>query len=120
MSLNGVCIRSVFEQKIGPYKVCILENMGPFGKVAGYSSWSTASCLFTLSPYSIDNMGNLTDNKGPDWTILYQYYEPRNHQIQGHIPLFQGMQLKRRFHLGRAPTLVRIFGMVQIWTIFPK
>ena len=28
MSQNWVCIRSVFEQKIGPYKVCI------FGKVA--------------------------------------------------------------------------------------
>ena len=34
MSLNGVCIRSVFEQKIGPYKVCIFVNVGPFGKVA--------------------------------------------------------------------------------------
>ena len=34
MSQNGVCIRSVFEQKIGPYKVCILVNMGPYGKVA--------------------------------------------------------------------------------------
>ena len=34
MSLNGVCIRSVFEQKIGPYKVCIFVNMGPYGKVA--------------------------------------------------------------------------------------
>ena len=34
MSLNGVCIRSVFEQKIGPYKVCIFVNMGPSGKVA--------------------------------------------------------------------------------------
>ena len=27
-------IRSVFEQKIGPYKVCIFVNTGPFGKVA--------------------------------------------------------------------------------------
>ena len=26
-------------------------------------------------------MGNHTDNKGPDWTILYQYYEPRNHLL---------------------------------------
>ena len=34
MSQNGVCIRSVFEQKIGPYKVCIFVNTGPCGKVA--------------------------------------------------------------------------------------
>ena len=27
MSLNGVCIRSVFERKIGPYKVCIFVNI---------------------------------------------------------------------------------------------
>ena len=45
------------------------------------SSWFTASCLFISSPYSIDNMRNHTDNKGPDWTILYQYYEPRNHLL---------------------------------------
>ena len=41
MSLNGVCIRSVFEQKIGPYKVCIFVNMGPSGKVA-------ALCFHTI------------------------------------------------------------------------
>ena len=34
MCLNEVCIRSVFEQKIGPYKVCIFVNMGPFEKLA--------------------------------------------------------------------------------------
>ena len=34
MSLKGVCIRSVFGQKIGPYKVCIFVSMGPSGKVA--------------------------------------------------------------------------------------
>ena len=34
MTQNGVCIRSVFEQKIGPYKVCILVNMGPFERLA--------------------------------------------------------------------------------------
>ena len=34
MSQNRVFIRSVFEQKIGPYKVCIFVNMGPFGKAA--------------------------------------------------------------------------------------
>ena len=32
MRQYGVCIRSVFEQKIGPYKVCIFVNMGPFWK----------------------------------------------------------------------------------------
>ena len=37
MSLKGVCIRSVFGQKIGPYKVCIFVNMGPSGKVAALS-----------------------------------------------------------------------------------
>ena len=31
---NWVCIRSVFEQKIGPYKVCSFVIMGPFVKVA--------------------------------------------------------------------------------------
>ena len=40
MSLNGVCIRS--EQKIGPYKVCIFVNMGPYGKVAALIMTITA------------------------------------------------------------------------------
>ena len=38
MSLNGVCIRSVFEQKIGPYKVCIFVNVGQCG-----SLWKSGS-----------------------------------------------------------------------------
>ena len=38
MSQNGVCIRSVFEQKIGPYKVCIFVNMGPYEKLAALDS----------------------------------------------------------------------------------
>ena len=37
MTQNGVCIRSVFEQKIGPYKVCILVNMGPLERLAALS-----------------------------------------------------------------------------------
>ena len=32
MSQNRVCIRSVFEKKIGPYEVCIFVNIGPFEK----------------------------------------------------------------------------------------
>ena len=38
MSLTGVCIRSVFEQKIGPYKVCILVNMGPLERLAALAT----------------------------------------------------------------------------------
>ena len=34
MSQNRVCIRSVFKKKIGPYKVCIFVNMGPYEKSA--------------------------------------------------------------------------------------
>ena len=34
MSQNGVCILSVFEQKMCPYNVCIFVHGGPFGKVA--------------------------------------------------------------------------------------
>ena len=41
MSLNGVCIRSIFEQKIGPYKVCIFVNVGPCGKVAALNTTCT-------------------------------------------------------------------------------
>ena len=31
---STVCIRSVFKKKIGPYKVCIFVNMGPYEKSA--------------------------------------------------------------------------------------
>ena len=41
MTQNGVCIRSVFEQKIGPYKVCIFVNMGPYEKLAALQYLST-------------------------------------------------------------------------------
>ena len=34
MSQNRVCIRSVFEKKIGPYEVCIFVNIGPYEKSA--------------------------------------------------------------------------------------
>ena len=34
MSQNRVCIRSVFEKKMGPYEVCIFVNTGPFEETA--------------------------------------------------------------------------------------
>ena len=51
MSQNGVCIRSVFEQKIGPYKVCIFVNMGPYEKLAALQMYRF-SMIFT-PPYHL-------------------------------------------------------------------
>ena len=46
MTQNGVCIRSVFEQKIGPYKVCILVNMGPLERLAALRMVELSRYLF--------------------------------------------------------------------------
>ena len=59
MTQNWVCFRSVFEQKLGPYKVCIFVNMGPFGKVAALP-WPSMllfgpvwSCMVPNSPLGL-------------------------------------------------------------------
>ena len=39
MSQNRVCIRSVFEKKMGPYEVCIFVNTGPFKETAALVSF---------------------------------------------------------------------------------
>ena len=55
MSQNGVCIRSVIEQKIGPYKVCIFVNIGPFEKLAalilvrGVKITMTSASIYLIS-----------------------------------------------------------------------
>ena len=56
MSQNGVCIRSVFKQKIGPYKVCIFVNMGPYEKLAALA-YARAKTGLTLPHHQIDNRG---------------------------------------------------------------
>ena len=53
MTQNEFCIRSVFEQKIGPYKVCILVNMGPFGKVAALTKGSFFPVFFIVRGFNV-------------------------------------------------------------------
>ena len=60
MSQYGVCIRSVFEQNIGPYEVCIFVKMGPFGKNTDLSDVGTSASLQAMSKCpKLQKFGNL-------------------------------------------------------------
>lgn len=50
MSRSGDCIRHVFEQKVGLYKVCIFVNMGPFGKLDALRYPQSFKVLFVDTP----------------------------------------------------------------------
>ena len=46
MSQNRVCIRSVFEKKMGPYEVCIFVNTGPFEETGALKMVSYEIVIF--------------------------------------------------------------------------
>ena len=81
MSQSGDCIRPVFEQKVGLYKVCIFVNMGPFGKLdalrypnpSKYSLKILQTCIsWRVTPDTLKKTKHWSDYPGlrkPLWTV---------------------------------------------------